>query len=202
MEDRSEAVGPWRITTTDLPGRSIRSQIVGSAGVPSYAQVANSWWRDGEFRSFFCQALAEVPFDAYLWETPPVTSANLDRPFEFVLIDSPALARFRPDPVAFAEHFEAGRDVVDFPNLGGDAHLVAPCPVADLSSYIHLGAFVRDAPPEQVHRFWERVGSVFRDRVGPRPTWLSTCGLGAGWLHARFDSSPKYYRHTPFRHLD
>lgn len=182
--------------------RAVRLQFLVDGGLLSIEEVARRWRTDGGFGVTFGAALGGVPFDAFLWETPPFTAGHLSRPFECVLIDSPALARFHPDVDAFSSHFDAGAQVVDFPNLGGDAHLVAPCPVGDGSAYTHLAAFVRGAPPVQVRAFWCRVGEVLFERVGPQPTWLSTCGLGIGWLHARFDASPKYYRHRPFRSMD
>ena len=35
-------------------------------------------------------------------------------------------------------------------------------------------------------------------RLGGKPVWLSTAGLGVGWLHVRLDDRPKYYRHAPY----
>jgi len=32
-----------------------------------------------------------------------------------------------------------------------------------------------------------------------RRTWLSTSGLGVGWLHVRLDSRPKYYTYEPYK---
>ena len=94
-----------------------------------------------------------------------------------------------------------------FPNLGGDAMLVAPkqdpsAPRGELA-YAHLANFVRGAPPEQVRRLWAQVGKSMERRVGAegqagRPVWLSTSGLGVFWLHVRLDRSPKYYTYAPY----
>ena len=62
------------------------------------------WQDDPVFRAFFIALLADAPFSAFRWETPPITTASAVRPFEFVLLDSPDLAS-HPDPDAFAEHF-------------------------------------------------------------------------------------------------
>jgi hypothetical protein len=59
---------------------------------------------DAGFRTQFNALLADVPYSAFRWETPAVTAVTMSRPFEFVLLDSPGLAR-RPDPEAFAGHF-------------------------------------------------------------------------------------------------
>ncbi len=136
-------------------------------------------------------------FTAFRWETPPVASATLHRPFEFVLRDSPGLA-VRPDPKPFAAHFGAG-DVATFPNLGGDAVLVVPCPRGPAGHYAHLAAFARGVPEGQRHALWAAVGAAMTRRVGTRPVWLSTAGAGVAWLHVRLDDVPKYYGHAPYR---
>ncbi len=160
----------------------------------SYGEVVEGWQSDSVFRAFFIGVLADAPYGAYLWETPPITRLTSTRAFEFVLVDSPALDRLIPDPEAFASHFEAtdaGQEVAVFPNLGGDALLVAPTPQAPLVAYPHLAAFARTAPAEQQHAFWRTVGSTVADRLADRPLWLSTNGLGVAWLHARLDARPK-----------
>ena len=65
-----------------------------------------------------------------------MTAATATRPFEFVLLDSPGLAR-PPDPEAFAEHFGGPTEegIVEFANLGGDAVMVVPCPLASPSGF-------------------------------------------------------------------
>ncbi len=165
----------------------------------SYAEVIDLWASDATFRRFFGSLLAEAPFDAYFWETPPATVATAEQPFEFVLVESPALARMHPEPEAFAEHFAGAEAVADFPNLGGDAHLVAPCPEAQLDAYPHLAVFVRSAPESQRGALWQRVGACMRERIGERPIWLSTAGLGVGWVHVRLDERPKYYSFAEYR---
>jgi hypothetical protein len=166
----------------------------------SYADVLRSWSDDAGFRSLFNAQLADAPYTAFRWETPPVTEATISRPFEFVLLDSPGLA-LRADPEAFAEHFEAASEdgVVVFPNLGRDAIMVVPCPLAAPSSYGHLAAFVREAPDSQWHALWRSVGEAMARRVGARPVWLSSAGGGVSWLHVRLDDRPKYYGYGPYR---
>lgn len=157
--------------------------------------------RDDEaFRLGWNAALAEVPFGAYRWETPRLTTATLDDPFEAVIVDDPGLER-RQRPSAFEEHFEADPDasVLVMPNLGGDAVLVVPAPAAERSCYCHLAAFVRDAPAEQRDALWKRTAEATLDRVGDRAVWLSTAGGGVPWLHVRLDDRPKYYAHRPYR---
>ena len=195
----------WDCRIQDLnSGRLRRVRIFHEAQPLSYADVLARWQSDEAFRDTFIRLLTEAPQEAYLWETPPITRVTAGRPFEFVLADSPELARMRPDPFAFASHFEAARPgaaAVAFANLGGDAQLVAPTPqaAADPRSYAHLAAFARGAPGEQQHAFWRLVGAQTAARLSDRPLWLSTCGLGIAWLHARLDTWPKYYTHRPYR---
>ncbi len=166
----------------------------------TYAEVLNGWQADAGFRTLFNSLLAEAPFAAFRWETPSVAAAAMTRPFEFVLLDSPSLAR-RPDPGAFAEHFsDDNTGVVTFHNLGGDAIMVVPCLVAEPLAYAHLAAFVRLAPERQRHALWQSVGAAMSRRISAKPVWLSTAGAGVSWLHVRLDDRPKYYGFEPYRH--
>src|SRR5215831_3620928 len=82
----------------------------------TFAEVFRGWLEDAEFRAMFSDLLANSRFSAFRWETPPVTAATVGRHFEFVLLDSPAMAR-GADPRAFAQHFGSSGDrgVVVFP---------------------------------------------------------------------------------------
>ncbi|WP_254510644.1 DUF6940 family protein [Anatilimnocola floriformis] len=167
----------------------------------SFEQVIAAWQNDATFRTWFNQLLAAVPYPSFRWETPPVTQQTIHQPFEFVVHDSPGLAP-RPERDAFAEHFyRAAEDesVVTFANLGRNAVLVAPVPLAADKHYPHLGAFVRGAPAEQRDRLWQCVGNAMQERINAEPVWLSTAGAGVYWLHVRLDNSPKYYQHQPYR---
>jgi hypothetical protein len=144
--------------------------------------------------------LAAHSFDAFRWETPPVDTATVSQRFEFVLLEAPGLAR-PPDPGAFEEQFTLNQraEVLAFPNLGGDAIMVVPRPIAPASVYGHLAAFVRGAPDSQRVSLWREVGSAMQARVGTKPVWLSTAGAGVSWLHLRLDDRPKYYGFAPYR---
>jgi hypothetical protein len=193
----------WAIRSEQLEGGRVHRFVVErDAGHATFGEVLGAWREEIEFRSLFNDTLAESPFAAFRWETPPVSTASLARPFEFVLLDSPGLAR-RPDPGAFAEHFggKPGAEVVVFPNLGGDAVMVVPCPIAAPTTYGHLAAFVREAPAHQRQTFWRSVGEAMERRVGVRPVWLSTAGAGVSWLHLRLDDRPKYYGFGPYRQV-
>ena len=59
-----------------------------------YSTVLKLWQNDEDFRTFFISLLEKSPFSAFFWETPAITKDNIDRPFEFVLIDSPFFSAF------------------------------------------------------------------------------------------------------------
>jgi hypothetical protein len=190
----------WTARSEKLAGgRVLRVAIDRDASPVGYGEILHHWQNDGEFRSFFNGVLAGAPFSALRWETPPLTAAAAGREFEFVLLDSPGLAR-NPDDEAFAEHFGAGAGgVVEFQNLGKDAIMVVPCPGGPPPAYGHLAAFVRQAPEPQRHALWQTVGAAMQRRLSNRPVWLSTAGAGVAWLHVRLDDRPKYYGYAPYR---
>lgn len=194
----------WTSRTTQLSnGRVIRATINFDSSPVSYADVLNQWQNDADFRTFFINLLLSSSFSAFRWETPPITTTTASRPFEFVLLDSPDL-KSNADSAAFAEHFNtiAPGEVVEFPNLGKDAIMVAPCPDDLPSDYAHLAAFLRHSSESQRHLLWELVGTAMKRRLGPEPVWLSTAGGGVPWLHVRLDDRPKYYAYAPYRDAD
>jgi hypothetical protein len=170
-----------------------------SSPIP-FAETIQLWKRDSDFRSFFIRTLADAPFSAFRWETPAITAATSNRPFEFVLLDSPSLAR-APDENAFAKHFPESTDVevVEFANLGRDAILIVPCPKTSPSAYVHLASFLRHARDSQKHALWQLVGDAMTRRLSDNPVWLSTARAGVAWLHIRLDDRPKYFAHAPYR---
>ena len=193
----------WTYRSEDLTEeRGLRFFVDLDAKPATFADVLRGWQGDAMFRAMFNDLLAASPFSAFRWETPPVTIATVTRPFEFVLLDSPRLAR-PPDPDAFAEHFKNSpeAEVVTFPNLGRDAIMIVPGLKTDLSAYGHLAAFVREAPEPQRHALWQLVGEAMMRRVGNKPVWLSTAGGGVAWLHVRLDDRPKYYGFEPYRQI-
>lgn len=189
----------WTTQGEELPdGRGLRLTILLNSRPVSFAEVIQAWQNDGNFRSLFNSLLAGAPYSAFRWETPPVTAGTLSQPFECVILNSPSLAR-QPDREAFAEHFDKSeRTVAVFPNLGRDAVMVVPRPIADSSAYGHLAAFVRLAPDFQRDELWRSVGEAMAARVGTKPVWLSTAGAGVSWLHVRLDDRPKYYGYSPY----
>ncbi len=153
------------------------------------------------FREFYTEVLAKCNFEAFFWENKPVTKSNLKESYECNLVSSDFLAGVSPDTQTFASYFKTEEQVVSFPNLGGDAQLVAPCPRQADSTYTHIGNFLKSAPGTQIMAFWERVAGEMHENIGKKPRWLSTSGLGVFWLHARIDSFPKYYQTQQYKTL-
>ncbi len=165
----------------------------------SYRHMLSLWQQNATFRWFFINQLVSSAHKASRWETPPITRATVDRPFEYVLIDSPGLAR-QQNPRPFASHIgHKDQGVVVFDNLGGDAAMVVPCAQSADTDQCHLLAFLRTAPDDQSHALWLAVGEAALERLSDKPMWISTAGGGVAWLHVRLDSWPKYYAHAPYR---
>ncbi|MGD1853235.1 MAG: hypothetical protein ACFB2W_03200 [Leptolyngbyaceae cyanobacterium] len=188
----------WTSQQTPLPNSQGIQISISKDSVPvSYATVINGWQQNKAFRDFFIKLLATLPFTAFRWETPSVSAATANRPFECVIISSPALTS-PPDRRTFAPYFKPDMSVVTFPNLRQDAILVVPCPRTPSDDYSYLGAFIKHAPKSQQHALWQTVGHTMQERLGPTPVWLSTAGGGVAWLHVRLDDRPKYYHYLPY----
>ncbi|MEM7233748.1 MAG: hypothetical protein AAF517_16350, partial [Planctomycetota bacterium] len=180
-------------TTQDIRGgKHIALHRAGTAA--SARDVIDAWIHNASFRSFFTDLLKSAPYEAFFWETPPITRETVERDFEFVVIESSSLAAIHPNPSAFKEHFTPDATklgVASFWNLGRDSLLVAPTPSDPDSDFGHLASFLRAAEEEQTHALWRAVGEAVESRLSAKPVWVSTAGLGVDWLHVRLDSRPK-----------
>lgn len=189
----------WRVATSDVPAGH-KYRVFGDDSGLSFRQFFDLLRSSHDFSDWYSATLASFGAPAFYWELPPLTTETLDDDMEFVLIEAPLLARLPPDPTPFASLFEQhpAEDVVVFPNLGGDAILVAPCPRGSDDVYPHLATFLRSGDKDQIRTLWRVTAETMRERVGNTPVWLSTAGGGVYWLHLRFDSRPKYYSHRPY----
>jgi hypothetical protein len=178
----------------------LRYRLLDGSSALSFRQLFERLASDLRFADWYTQTLATFGAEAFYWEHPPLSSATLDDEAQFVLLEARTLARLDPEPDPFASHFRdcPKEGVVSFPNLGGDALLVVPCPRVEHDAYPHLAAFVRNAPGEQVRALWRITAETVLERVSETPFWLSTAGVGVAWLHVRFDDRPKYYRYRPY----
>ncbi|MEM7370144.1 MAG: hypothetical protein AAF587_16170 [Bacteroidota bacterium] len=191
----------WDITFQLNKTGSIQKYFIRKKGNKlSYEEVIQLWINDEAFRETYISSLQKASFDGYFWETPPITKANIQQPFEFVLVKSAMLPRITADSQAFQNQFgNQENGIVTFPNLGGDATLVAPVPISEDEHYAHLAIFIQNAPHTQIHSLWRAVGLASLNKLSNQPMWISTAGLGVSWLHIRLDSRPKYYRFTPYK---
>lgn len=180
--------------------RAVCLQLIEDDAAISFEQFSAKLLHDAEFPLFFTKTLANSAFESFRWELPGLTKEGWTRSFECVLVESLELQTTAKSN-AFEEHFITDQQVVSFSNLGGDAILVVPTPMAETDAYPHLAAFVRFAPTAQQHLLWQAVGEALEMRVGTKPVWLSTAGAGVPWLHVRLDDRPKYYSYGPYREL-
>ena len=203
MEGRERQADNWRPDVQALDHQTSKTTISLGARLLTTGEVLQLWQENETFARSFTSMITQSAFDAFFWETPPLTSTNLDRPFEFVLVSAPSLLGLLPDPLAFAKHFRTNpsEQIVTFSNLGGDATLVVPTPQAEHEVYAHLASFLRRAPEQQSSALWRHLGRALSSRLSSAPIWLSTAGMGVSWLHVRLDSQPKYFRHTPYRRI-
>ncbi len=191
----------WQTQTqSESNGRLIKMTVSDSRGPLRFSDFFTLLVHSSDFRDYFTEQLAAVPFDAYRWETPPVTTATIDRNFECVVLDSPELAR-KPDAATFAQYFRSQPPdgVAVFPSLGKDAILIVPCPLSADAAYGHLATFLRTVPGHQANALWRAVGEAVTERLASKPFWLNTAGAGVPWLHVRLDSRPKYYHYSPYK---
>jgi len=178
----------------------------------NFARAIAGWKTDPDFRQFYFSLIANLPFEAIFWESPPITPNSLDRPYEFVAVNSVGLAKIKPNPSAFKTHFDvASKDesVIAFENLGKDALLIVPCPQDSHRVYPHLAKFLREGSKKQCHELFRKLAEELEKKIerlsvrqNHRPLWINTSGLGVYWLHLRLDSSPKYYTFSPYKTLN
>ena len=190
----------WNIREEPVSSGVLISPLRGGAPL-SFRELINSLENDTEFAIWFSEMLTDNDYAAYFLEFPPLTNDVLENAAELVLIDSPLLARLPSNPTPFEPQFarQPDADVISFPNLGGDALLVAPAQRGAIENYPHLAAFLRKAPEDQIALFWKITAGVVRNNLSDSPRWLSTAGLGVAWLHMRLDTWPKYYSYAPYK---
>jgi hypothetical protein len=188
----------WQVTRTSLQGAGAQQVTIADGGTPLSVEAILDDWIGG---NLFADLLAASPFEAFCWETPPLRAGDTGCSFECMVLDEPLLARFRPDPAAFADRFAADdSNVIACQNISGDATLIIPRPLpsADADAYGHLAAFLRRAPRHQVDACFRLLATTLGAALDAAPRWVSTAGLGVPWLHVRIDTIPKYYRWRPY----
>ena len=192
----------WSVKSFELDQHIHKINLFEGESFLSYEVVINYWLENTEFRSFYFSVLLDSPFDAFFWEHPPVTTSNIGQAYEFVLVHSPQLSSVSADQSPFQEKFNSRRSnesILAFENLGRDAELIVPYPIAQRNIYPHFATFIRNAPEDQKHDLFKTLANALGKRISNKPTWVSTSGLGVYWLHIRLDTWPKYYSYQPYR---
>jgi hypothetical protein len=192
----------WRADVCSLPGAGVRIGISDGDRPVTVQSFLNALQTNSTAGSWFGACLKALPWRAFYWECPPLTTVALADPFECVALEAPSLEGLTAEPDAFRAHLDAappGSLVAVFPNLSGDALLVAPTEAEDGGGYPHLGAFLRAAPRAQIAAFFSALASQGLRSCREGPAWISTAGDGVAWLHGRVDRRPKYYRYAPYR---
>ena len=194
-------MSPWRSDAEPvLAGHGVRHRIREGAAELRHGAALDLLATSDAFRAFLTGLIVACDYRALRWETPPITRRTVQRPFEFVLVDDPFL-EMAPEPDVFGPYFAdqaPGADVLAVYNLGRTAKLVVPRQIVEPRSYVHLKAFLRDAPAPQVHALWQCVAVTARQRLSDEPLWVSTAGGGVSWLHVRLEREPKYYAYRPY----
>src|SRR5436190_21230041 len=113
----------WTAHSHRVDAQTFKTALSSNSGVMSFRETVGLWRDSADFRGYLTALIIESPFDAFFWETPPVTDRSEGRPFEFVLVEAAALSQLRPDPAPFMSRFSSqpSEEILTFPNLGGDA---------------------------------------------------------------------------------
>ena len=85
MTNFEQELAPLRLTGTQY-------KIYQDGKLPTFNQLAHLWRTSTAFALWYSKLLAASPFEAFLWEHPPVLANALDQPYELVLQASPTLA--------------------------------------------------------------------------------------------------------------
>lgn len=112
----------------------MRLRFSAGNGSLSYGEFLQALAEDQNFRELIQDEMRAAPYVAFRWETPPLTSNNLDQTFVCLLHDSPGLD-VPANPTDFEPYFRPSEEIVTFDNLGGDALLIAPCPISKTANY-------------------------------------------------------------------
>lgn len=189
----------WQYKSKIIEKDTIKFKIQDNEKVISYHEWINLTLNNTEFIKYFIKLLIDCEFDAYYWEVKPVDAKSVENSFEFVLVNGSYLNSLNSDGSRFEKYFNRNEDVVSFKNLKGDAQLVVPNKVSDSRNYTHLAKFVRNAPENQIIKFWKKVAKEYSKSINEEKIWLSTAGLGVNWLHVRLDTKPKYYKYKEYK---
>ncbi|MEM6768430.1 MAG: hypothetical protein AAF655_26060 [Bacteroidota bacterium] len=166
----------------------------------TFREVFTLWKNDSAFVEDYRQEILHAGGSAFFWEHPPFKEKDLDQVYEVVLIKTDSFDSRTVDEDTFSEHFRPDKQVVVFPNLGGDAPLIAPVNHKEKETYKHLGAFLEKADTNQVLELFKAISETcLKELAKGKQIWLNTEGTGVIWLHVRLDARPKFYKTAEYR---
>lgn len=189
----------FEFTSEQLNAKTFRYFLYVDGAVLSFSDWMRFMLTSQAFVINFNRIFVESTMESYFWEVRPLTRNILDKPFEFVLVESKKLPFIKQNGSAFKAYFRKKDLVVVFPSLRKDAQLIVPTPISENTNYSQISKFSRSAEEKQIIEFWKNVALVYREAIGTKKKWLSTSGLDVYWLHVRVDSRPKYYQHNDYK---
>lgn len=199
---------------SDVQLYRIEDSSKGSEGI-TYSRFIELLSKD-DFSEKFSQSIARSGFESLRFETPVLCKKTIHKPFQFALVNSPALARRTANPSMFMEKFLERKNatveasvnrVQSFWNLSNRSRLISPVP-SNLTNernqkqedFGHLAGFLRNATIDRTRNLWKLVGKeLLVLELSNNQYWLSTAGGGVPWLHVRIDPEPKYYQFHPYK---
>ncbi|MEM7512507.1 MAG: hypothetical protein AAF388_16350 [Bacteroidota bacterium] len=190
----------WKFTVKVTAVNSERITISSDNQLLTFREVFTLWKNDPDFVERYRQEILQAGGGAFFWEHPPLREIDLDQAYEVKLVKTNSFDSRTVDEQTFREHFRPDKQVVIFPNLGGDAPLIAPVNHKEKETYKHFGAFLRKADTDQVLELFKSISETcLQELAKGKQIWLNTEGTGVIWLHVRLDARPKYYKTAKYR---
>lgn len=194
------SIPKWKFTIKERDGYSVRITISSDYHLLTFQEVFTLWESDPAFVECYRQEILQAGGEAFFWEHPPLKEKDLDQAYEVVLVKTNSFDSRIVDEDTFREHFRPDKQVVVFPNLGGDAPLIAPVNHKDKETYKHFGAFLWKADLNQVLELFKAISlTCLEELTKGNQIWLNTEGTGVIWLHVRLDARPKFYKTTEYK---
>jgi hypothetical protein len=108
-------------------------------------------------------------YEGVYWECPPVKYSELNKEFEFVVLEAKSLSKREVDIEPFAAKISNAKDaIISFNNLGRDCYLIVPCPInfGSEDNALRVNVGVKDKKRLQ---YLNHLASFIRG-----PEWLAT----------------------------
>ena len=152
----------------------------------------------------------------YFWRTSPIVRGGNSLFYQEYVPTSELPTKnnfgtFVNAPILLKDPGRQKHAAIVAPNLSGDTIMVIPTlnvgtnrrtGKKEFVNYSSLYYFNKYAPKEKKIAFWKTVSRVIKKQLRVwKKVWVSTHGLGVGYLHVRISNSPKYYGNSPLASL-